>query len=104
TPHTPSVCTRVSGATIRGPSRARQRPQATTASTPDTPTASAGKNAADGVSSEIVASISGAWMRRRRHAPEIERSEEHTSELQPPGRTVCRLQAELKNVADNVRV
>ncbi len=35
---------------------------------PDTPRASAGRNAANGVSSEIVDSISGAWMRRRNHA------------------------------------
>ena len=41
--HIPSFCTRVSAATMRGPTRPKYSPVATTAKIPDTPSRSAGR-------------------------------------------------------------
>ena len=46
TSHMPLFCTRVSAATMRGPTRPRYSPVATTARMPETPRCSAGRYAA----------------------------------------------------------
>ena len=69
TSHMPVLCRRVSGETMRGPLRPRKRPTATTASTPENPSRSAGMNAANGVSSDTVFSTTGARPICRRIQP-----------------------------------
>ena len=60
TSHIPAFWTRVSGATIRGPTRPRYNPVATTAKMPETPSLSAGMYAAYPLKREIVFSTSGS--------------------------------------------
>src|SRR3989475_9295498 len=65
TSHIPTFWTRVSAATMRGPTRPKYSPVATTARMPETPSRSAGRYAAYPVKREIVFSTSGSWMWRR---------------------------------------